>query len=396
MTSLARKILTEAIHPHPYDDFFEEIVGRQPLALVGEDRADRAQMLGNDPQRVILDEHAKFAPTLTCHAHSPSGPPPEARPVPDAESFHLLIREYHALGYTVRIPDVTDLSPALRQFTRALEIVFEAPVEAAIFWSEAGAAAPVHHDEHDIIAIQLFGQKKWFVSDDPPTLPNKWKRTGEGPPQLNRHSTPDVAPGDLLYLPRGTAHTVQSTTESIHLSIGFVPVTVRDAIIASLDHLSDLDRPLRTGITDRADGVSRGGGAVEIAGHIRAGVEKLVSNCQSDAFIQQAMELRKARMVFDLPELPSSNESNGITMDTVIRHSPLAMAQLIATPEVVDFSYPGGHILIHRGAEESLKFVSETPEFRVADIPGEIGDDVRVALTQKFLDCGVLEVADAS
>jgi ribosomal protein L16 Arg81 hydroxylase len=49
----------------------------------------------------------------------------------------------------------------------------------------------------------------------------------------------------MLHLPRGTAHTVQSTTESIHLSIGFLPVTVREAMAAAVDYLSESDRSIR-------------------------------------------------------------------------------------------------------------------------------------------------------
>ncbi len=107
-----------------------------------------------------------------------------------------------------------------------------------MFWSEGGAKAPVHHDEVDVIVIQLVGTKRWFISDATPTLPNQWRGLGETSAVMNSFKTYDVQPGDLLYVPRGTVHTVESISESIHLSIGFVPVTQRDAIIAALDLLS--------------------------------------------------------------------------------------------------------------------------------------------------------------
>ena len=380
--------------PYSYDRFFDEIVGHRPLALLGEERLDRAQMIGDDPKSAILASYERFAPTLTCHAHSPSALPPEARAVPDAGAFADLIGEYHAVGYTVRIPKVGGLSPELCELMRALEIVIGNPADAVIFWSEAGAAAPVHHDEHDIIAIQLLGRKKWFVSGDPPSLPNTWKRAGEAPPQLNSHSEFDVVPGDLIYMPRGTAHTVQSITESIHLSIGFVPVTVRDAIIAALDHLSDLERPLRAGATRRADDLANGESPEQIPEQIRTGLDRFAAACRSNSFIEDAMERRLARMVADLPKLPSAPLRTPITPNSRMQHNPLAMAQLTTTEEVVDFSQPGEHIFVHRGAEESLRFVAETPEFRVADIPGTIGDDVRVALVNRLVASGFLQPGD--
>ena len=38
---------------------------------------------------------------------------------------------------------------------------------------------------------------------------------------------------------------MESTTDSLHLAILFVPLTLRDAIIAAVDRLSDSDRAFR-------------------------------------------------------------------------------------------------------------------------------------------------------
>jgi hypothetical protein len=69
------------------------------------------------------------------------------------------------------------------------------------------------------------------------------------------------------------------------------------------------------------------------------------------------------------------------------------MAHVTANPELIDFSHPGGHIYIRRGVEPCVLYIAETPEFKVGDIPGDIGDDVRIALVEKFLAGGFLEVA---
>lgn len=390
----AQAIVQDMLRPEPYDHFFEEIVGRQQLALLGRDVGDRAMILGADPKRVILDAFGTHAAKLTCHTDRPTAPPPVARAVPDADAFHALIRQYHAGRYTVRIPNIADLSPALSRFVRALETILQVPVDAAAFWSTAGVGAPIHYDEYELIVIQLVGTKRWFVSTDRPMLNNRWKRIGEGQPRLERYRTIDVVPGDFLFLPRGTPHTVQSTTESIHVAIGFVPVTVRDSIIAVLDHLSDLDRPLREGVTDRADDLSRDGAPAHLAARVRQGVERLLAACRSEAFVREAMEHRTSRMIGNLPKLPRPTSMPAITRDSRVRRSPLAIARLIATPEILDFSQPGGHTLVHLGAEQSLRFIASTPEFRVADIPGEVGDDIRVALVVPLVASGFLELAD--
>ena len=277
---------------------------------------------------------------------------------------------------------------------RALEMIVESPVGAVIFWSAGDAVAPVHYDEIDVIIIQVLGEKTWYVSKDPPTLSNKWKGIGEGPPSLDRFSTVDVEPGDLLYLPRGTPHTVQSVTESIHIAIGFVPVTVREAILAALDHLSDLDRPLRAGATKRADEHSLGSGFEDVAAQVRSGLEKLSESSQSDAFIHDAMARRRSRMIADMPKLPPAVSTNAVSLSSKIRRDPFAMAHIIKTPDIIEFCLPGEKMLVHPGAAESLEFIAHTPEFRVADIPGGIDDDIRIALVNRFLATGFLEVVD--
>lgn len=59
-------------------------------------------------------------------------------------------------------------------------------------------------------------------------------------------------------------------------------------------------------------------------------------------------------------------------------------------PELVDFRQPGERMLVHRGAEQSLRFIANTPEFRVAELPGELGDDVKVALVNRLVASGFL------
>lgn len=351
-------------------------------------------MLGTQPKQAILNEYEKYAHLLTCHIHTPKVPPPIARKVENAEAFQQLINEYHERAYTVRLPDVTDITPQLSEFTRALEMVFEKPVGVVIFWSQAGAAAPVHHDEIDVIVLQITGSKRWFISQEPATLPNTWKGIGEGPPPLGAYSTYDVEPGDLLYVPRGTAHTVQSTSESIHLSIGFVPVTVRDSLNAVLDHLSDFDKTLRTDVGLRADNVASGQSSQTIFEQVRLGLKKLSEQCQSDEFILQAMAKRRSRMIYELPKLKPNKNIASIHLKSKVKHTPLSIAQLIATPDILDWRQPKEQILVHPGAEQALCFILANQEFTVVDIPGELGDDVKVALVMRFLSNGFLQIVE--
>jgi len=390
----AQKIVADFLDPISYDDFFEKIISRKPLAVLGQNPAQRELLLGEDPKATILGEYSKYAQHLTCHIHTPTGPPPSPRAVESPEAFLKLIREYHQTGYTIRIPDVFEMAPRLSEFTRAMEVITEKPLGPVIFWSDNDARAPVHDDEVDVIIVQLYGQKRWYISSDEALLPNSWKPMGKERPEFDNYDTYDINPGDMLYLPRGTAHTVHSTSESIHLAIGFAPVTVRDSINAALDILSDYDKSFRQQIGTRADALSTGRDFDVIASQIRAGIEKLRLQCQSDKFIQQTFLHRRARAIYELPKESHMPSGQSAVITSRVKHHPLAIAEIAVTPTSVDFRQPGKTTLLHPGVEECMRFIKATPEFTVSDIPGEIDDEVRVALVNKLLGSGFLILAN--
>jgi bifunctional lysine-specific demethylase and histidyl-hydroxylase MINA len=385
----AEALLAETLAPLSTDEFFDA-VGKASLDAKGNSAHPRRQLFGDDPKSTLLAGFRTHSGRLEHHAKSPTQPAPAPRDVASAEEFLALIRSFHERGYTVVVPDVVPLAPLLQRFARALEYMLHQPVSASLFWSAAGAQAIVHYDKRDNIIVQLAGEKRWYISTDAPGLQNKWKQVGEPLPDLQRRRIVDVAPGDLIYIPRGTPHTVESTTESLHLAILFEPITMRDAIIAAVDHLSDGDRMFRETAVRRASEVdfrSLSGGVID-------GVERLLTHCRSEDFLKAAMDLRASRMTADLPPLARPLAPPSVTRDTRVRQSPLAIAHLRPSFSSLDVSQPGEHIAVHPGVARELEFIVSTPAFRVADIPGAAGDDVKAALVKRFIDSGFLEIAD--
>lgn len=93
----------------------------------------------------------------------------------------------------------------------------------------------LHWDSHDVLVVQVAGQKEWkvFGSTDPYPIRNV----------MDTVRRPDVAiwegilsAGDVLYLPRGCWHSAQAMdVASLHLTIGVVRQTGLD-ILDSLRH----------------------------------------------------------------------------------------------------------------------------------------------------------------
>lgn len=379
----AEAVLKGILEPLPLETFFDAL-GRAVIDSPGGPGPERAALFGDDPVRTALGAHPTHAGRLDCHGVSPALPPPGPRKIGSEAEFRKLIEDYHERGYTVRIPEVISLSPPLRRFARALELLLGQPVDASLFWSKAGAGAIVHYDNRDNLVFQLHGRKRWYVSTDPPGLQNNWKQIGEPLPHLQRHRIIDVGPGDLLYIPRGTPHTVESVSESLHLAILFVPTTLRDVLIAAIDLVSDSDRSLRETAAEGPGGTSS---------QVVPGLERLIALCSSAGFVEAAMEHRSARFVGGLPALPKPQAVPGVSAETRVRHSPLAIFHLRRSGEWIDFGFPGDRLAIHPGVEAELRFIQETVEFRIGDIPGASSVEVRVALVGRLIAAGLLEPA---
>lgn len=374
--------------PLTLDAFLGEALGGGFRLVRHDGRASRLGLLGPDPRAALVGA-VRLAPELTYHSANASGPPPSLADVRDAEDFRARIDAFHARNYSVRFPDLRPLSPDLDALARSLEMLIHAPVTASAFWSRGGMRAPVHYDDHDLIVVQLMGTKRWYVSTRPSELFNTWKGVSGNPPDLGAHEVFDLAPGDLVYLPRGTFHTVDSDTESVHVALGFTPLTLREAVIAALDHLSDMNRPLRATVAGRMEGAD----LQALAPPVAEAVGQLLNAVRAPGFLNAALQRRSSRSVGELPALPRPSSPPALALDTVLRHAGQGFSHLGANADTIDFAFPGGHLYIHRGAQEAVVFVADTPSFRIRDLPGPIGDDVRLALAARFVEVGFLEVA---
>jgi hypothetical protein len=389
----AHGILQRILAPMNVDSFLDDTLGRRFVKIPGDAPGHRTTLLGDDPEGLVLSAFRDVAPHIGFHAAQPKGPPPKIEPVGDSRAFRAKIDAFHALGYTVRVPIPRRLAPRLDELLRSLEFIFHQPATAEVFWSRGDAKAPAHHDDYDLIVIQIKGRKQWFISTEPASLPNPWKSGPNPVPTMERHQEIGIAPGDLLYLPRGTDHRVDAIEPSLHLSIGFIPLTLREAIVAALDHLSDLDRTFRQTVGSRLAFSVRANNFKHLAPQIRDGLARVMNVCGSDDFIAEAMQRRSSRAIGDLKSAGKPEHRPRISPRTLVRHDPLAMSNLTAVRGQIDFSHPGGHVYIHLGVEPSVSFIAGTPQFRVGEIPPQsIGDDIRVALVEKFVSSGFLEV----
>ena len=391
----AQRLLADFLAPVTLDEFLDRMLNGGWRKIDAGVSNTRTGLLGADPESTLINAH-HLALNLTFHSANAAGEPPSLEGVQDASDFQHRIAQFHARNYSVRFPQLRPLSSGLDRLARALEVLLHQAVTASAFWSCGGMKAPVHFDDHDLLVVQLRGTKRWYVSNRPSELPNTWTSIPKSAPQLGPHDTVDVRPGDLMYLPRGTWHSVDSDSGSLHVSIGFTPLTLREAVIAALDHLSDLDCGWRATLGGRLGFQLRGPGLERALPPIVQASNDLASACRTPGFLISALQRRSSRAVAALHALPAPGQAPHVDLDTELIQNELAFCHLTASPELIDISYPGGHIFVHRGAQVCIEYIVNNTRFRVRDIPGEVGDDIRLSLASRFVEIGFLQLTSAS
>lgn len=393
VTDPATQMLAELLRPLSPAEFFARLSEARIVHIEGEAEFDRMALLGDEPTELLIANWAALAPRIGFHAVTPTGPPPGAGPAASLEDFRNRIRLFHERGYSVRFPDLRPFSPALDRMARALESRVQQPVTVAAFWSKGGLRAPVHFDDRDTIAVQLVGHKEWEVSAGPsPLRTNHMIMPDEAVTDVPEPVRFTMRTGDVLYVPRGLAHTVEGEIESLHISFMFHPVTVRDALVAAIDELTMVDRTFREAISGDMRMQLANADARDLTPTVLQALKRLLDSVSSSEFLQTSLRKRSARAIRGMEPLPSTSHPK-IGPGTRLEQNGTALCVLVPGERVIELNYPGGKIYIHRGVEEALTFMVEQPMFRVEDVPGNLPPDVLVALAEKLLSIGQLKVA---
>jgi hypothetical protein len=200
----------------------------------------------------LLTTDAARAPRITmADAGQPgSASVPEAEYcLPDGRVDPLRLLARFDAGATLVASQLQDLHPPLSGFCRGLEKLFLHGVQANAYLTPPGAQGfRVHYDTHDVLVLQVEGEKSWRLWPGQPLLyPTRrtpWQRetVPEGEPVALT-----LRPGEALYLPRGTLHEArgQTAAASLHLTIGLLEPSWAEAMRLLLDRLETTEPTLR-------------------------------------------------------------------------------------------------------------------------------------------------------
>jgi hypothetical protein len=170
---------------------------------------------------------------------------------PDSERCQRFMAE----GATLVVQSVERASPRLDAFARSLAYGLCGDVRVDV----VATCAPVpglkmHWDNAECFNLQIDGAKEWQVTRPerpypltPTSLyPQRRDVTTSLAPQTAPTWTGSVAPGDLIYLPRGWWHAVSPrVTPSLHLSVAVEVPTLCDVLHWFAQHAAKYDEARR-------------------------------------------------------------------------------------------------------------------------------------------------------
>jgi hypothetical protein len=310
------------------------------------------------------------------------------RPVPFSRTADgdRVLGEFEA-GATIVLQGLHLHWPPLARFCRALERALGQPVQANAYYSPRDSQGlGVHHDTHDVICLQVAGEKRWLVYDPVWELPLREQRYS---PELGE-AGPSVLdlvlqPGDTLYLPRGWLHeALTSETDSLHLTIGVNVYTWLDAFRAAVDACGD-SVAFRRSVPDD--------------GH---GGEKLLATLAGRLAPDEVARRKRERLVRTRrpirgAELAQLRALDHLGTDTEVERRDTVIADLHADDDAVRLVFEGKEVVLPAFVRDEVEFVFGASDgFRPVDLPGELDDDGRLVLVRRLVREGFLVIREQS
>jgi hypothetical protein len=287
-------------------------------------------------------------------------------------------------GATIVLQALQHQHEPLAVFCRELERELGHPAQANAYYTPASAQGfKVHHDTHDVMCLQVEGEKRWLVYPPVLELPLKHQKyTAElgdpGEPVMDV----TMRAGDTLYLPRGWLHqAMTSDSPSLHLTVGINVATWRDAVREALDEVAEEDVSFRRGVD--GDAVAPDGLLEALAGRL---TPEGVARRRRRSFVEGRRPIRGD--AFD--QLRALED---LDADTPLVRRETVIAELEVAEDSAQLSFEGHVIHFPLRIAKEIEFLLEAEgSFTADDLPGRLDEESRLVLVRRLVREGLLRV----
>jgi ribosomal protein L16 Arg81 hydroxylase len=212
-------VLQELLGPVSMREFLQHNFTRVPFAMP--DRAGRYKHHLTDADFAAMVEHARTIVRIVRNG----------RLVHDnARLSWAEAQAYHRRGHTLLVRYAELSSAKLQALAEEFAHFFHAPVDIQVYLTPDNSQAfGWHYDLEEVFIIQVQGCKEYTIRQNTVNPLPVWDNM---PADLHYdretsriRMTCRLEAGDWLYIPSGWWHIARTQAESIHLSIGVMPIT---------------------------------------------------------------------------------------------------------------------------------------------------------------------------
>jgi ribosomal protein L16 Arg81 hydroxylase len=229
MTNMLSKIL----YPISALDFGSNYYSKKSL-YIGEQPDKFKSLFGWESLNQILNSSPIPHPTMKIVL--------DGKPITDITDANSIIN-WCQKGATIIIDQIHKYDRNIGELAANLSREIGEPIQVNMYFSQPSHQAFTrHYDHHDVIILQISGFKGWKVceaTEDTQFPLFVQKHHGLNPPK-NPCFECTLAPGDVLYIPRGHWHEATAQVEqSMHLTVGIDARTGIDFLSWLVDELRD-------------------------------------------------------------------------------------------------------------------------------------------------------------
>lgn len=387
--------LDDLLQPVGRDGFVTDYRERQPLLLHGHD-ADRYDGLLSLADVDHILANSSLSPAEVCVLREGKGLPlrsPDGdRRLSAAAALELIYTAYR-LGGTIKVIRLHERWEPLGKLCRALAADLSAQVQANVYLTPAGARGlSEHYDTHDVFVAQIHGTKHWKLYGAPFALPlsgQEYRRPAGGPGQPVQEF--DLAPGDLLYLPRGWVHAATSqSAASLHLTLGVSAPDWAGLLRATVAEITSSEEMFRASPPPGAAEADLIFIAKRLASELarRLGPERLA---------EAALAARRRACRPDLAgHLLDLEEMSTLRLRTPVRRRAHLQASVSEDETGVLLAFHGKTITFSAHLADDVRFAATAGrQFTARDLPGGQDDAARMTLLRTLVGEGFLTIVGA-
>lgn len=299
------------------------------------------------------------------------------QPVDDLADPGSVYELFHN-GATIVLQSLHRFWPPLTRLSRDLELALTHPVQVnAYITPPASQGLGVHHDEHDVFVLQVYGRKRWDVHDP------------DGKPE-DRLIVAELAPGDCLYIPQRFPHSAwTAATASVHLTVGVVPTTWEDVLrraVTSVVEDALSGEPLPAGFA--ADPAALIAGVAEQLAEVRRRLDKLDPGAIAAAAADRFWSSRPPLLAGQLQQLLALEE---IGEDTVVRRRPGAVCRLRQREDRLEVLLGDRVLHMPERLAPVMQVILASDRLAIGDLAGHLDPPSRLVLVRRLVREGLLE-----